>query len=245
MPSSRPRIGITCGYRVKDVSRGVPRIEIGSNYTDAVIAAGGLPILIVPREDDGHAEEYAQLIDGLLLTGGPDVPPARYGAEPHPETKPMPAVRDHSDLAVFHAVRRAGKPILGICLGHQQVNVALGGTLLQHLPDAIQPYRVEHRAPSLDAPLAEHEVEIVPGTRLAALLGRERLEVNSSHHQGIGKIAPGLRPAARAADGLVESLESEEGDQILTIQWHPEFLIAKPEHFAVFKDLVARARRSR
>jgi putative glutamine amidotransferase len=242
MASRRPRIGITCTYRVKDVARGIPRVEIASNYTDAISAAGGVPILLVPQNGDGRVEDYCELIDGLLLTGGPDVSPARYGAEPRPETKVLPALREEFDFAMFRAVRRAGKPILGVCLGQQVINVALGGTLLQHLPEEISPYTIEHRAQSLEHMPPRHDVEIFPKTRLAAVIGAEHVSVNSSHHQAVAKIAPGLRQTAAAPDGIVEGLEGEESDQILAVQWHPEFLTDEAPHRALFEDLVKRAR---
>lgn len=242
MPS-RPRIGITPNYRTKDVDQGIPRVDLSSNYTRAVAAAGGLPIVLVPLTGDGHAGHCADAIDGLLLTGGPDIDPRRYGQEPHETINPLAAEREEFDRAIFEAVRAKGKPILGICLGHQEINVALGGSLHQHLPDAVRPQLIEHRWVDRDGPLPTHEVAVLPGTRLAAIMQGERLITNSSHHQGVDRIAPGLRASAFAEDGVLEALESEDGDQILSVQWHPEYMTGERAHLALFEDLVARARR--
>jgi putative glutamine amidotransferase len=240
-----PRIGVTPGYRTKDVRQGISRIDLATNYTDAVTRAGGLPIVLVPNTEDGRAEACAHSIDGLLLTGGPDLDPARYGQELHPESKPLAAERDAFDFALLRAVLDAGKPVLGLCLGHQQINVALGGSLHQHLPDVVPLSEIEHRWLNRDTqPLPRHDVEVDPDSRLAGVLGATSLLTNSSHHQAVDELAPGLRRTAATADGVLEGLESQDSDQILAVQWHPEYLTDELPHLALFEDLVTRARRA-
>ncbi len=243
---SRPRIGITAGLKVKETDEAVPFVQLCTNYSDAVALAGGLPIALVPEPDGGHPEEFAAMIDGLMMTGGPDLDPARCGQKRHPESKPLLPARDAFDIAVFHAMHAAGKPIFGICLGHQQINVALGGTLHQHVPEMNLSPQIEHRwlsRPRL--PLPRHDVKIFEGTRLAKIVGAPRLSASSSHHQALDQVAAGLRPTATTPDGIVEGLESVDDDQILTVQWHPEYLTDEAPHRALFEDLVARARRQR
>ncbi|MBN1477739.1 gamma-glutamyl-gamma-aminobutyrate hydrolase family protein [Candidatus Sumerlaeota bacterium] len=249
MAKSRPRIAVTCGYTPKKPDgigdNNVSVVRTATNYTDAVNRAGGLPVPMIPLVDDGQPMAYAEMCDGLLLTGGPDIHPRHFGEEtPHEKNKPLPPEREDFDFAVLRAFLDLGKPVLGICLGHQQINVALGGTIHQHLPDVVEGWPIEHIWRDRDTtPLPRHEVEIVEGTRLAEVVGTCRLVTNSSHHQGVDRIAPGLRQTAVAADGVLEGLESIEGDQILTVQWHPEYLIDDPPHLALFRDLVERSRR--
>lgn len=246
MSSDRPRIGITSNYQTKDVEQDIPVIRVQSNYTNAVAMAGGLPVPMVSLPGNGCAMDYAEMIDGLLLTGGPDMNPARWGEEPHESIRPLPRERDDFDMEVLQAVLEMGKPVFGICLGHQQVNVLLGGTLHQHLPDVVDPWEIEHRwLDRKNTPLPDHEVEIFEGTRLAKLVGSTKIVTNSSHHQGVDKIGNGLRQTAKTSDGVLEGLESIDSDQILSVQWHPEYLTAEPSHLALFEDLVARARRFR
>lgn len=244
MGERRPRIGITPQWKTQDVSLGIPRVDLNSCYPRAVWAAGGLPLVLVPHEDPSSALECVETIDGLLLTGGDDIDPRRYGQEPHGTIKPLPRVRDVFDLALLEAALRRGLPILGTCLGHQQINIHLGGTLHQYLPDVIERWTVEHRWIERDRePLPRHEIEIEPGSRLARVLGETRIDANSSHRQAVWEVGEGLRVVARADDGVVEGVESVDSDQILAVQWHPEEIHEEPVHFALFRDIVERARR--
>jgi putative glutamine amidotransferase len=206
-------------------------------YVTSVLAAGGTPILLPPLPAalvDGAMEA----VDGLLLTGGGDVAPARYGADAMPETDDVDEERDASEIAVVAAARRDGLPILGICRGAQLLNVAFGGTLHQHLSPDGNPVHQQgkHRNEAV------HTVDLEPASLLARLTGRTRLDINSIHHQGIDRVAPPLRAVGRAADGLVEVLESEEL-RVLAVQWHPECLPREPSSGELFGWLVATARR--
>jgi gamma-glutamyl-gamma-aminobutyrate hydrolase PuuD len=215
----RPRIGITSWPRPAgdEPSDTVPRA-----YVRAVERAGGLPILL-PLVDPADVPELLGAVDGVVVAGGGDVDPARYGAEPHPETSGVDPARDAFDAALWSHLLETGVPVLGICRAVQLLNVVLGGTLHQHVP--------EHRLLSTGA----HPVEL--HGRLAELVG-PAADVNSLHHQAIDRVGDGVRVTGRATDGGVEGIEVAH---VLGVQWHPELLRHRPEQLALFADLVSRA----
>ncbi len=163
--------------------------------------------------------------DGVVLGGGCDVDPARYGESPRPEAGvEVDAERDVLDFEVFEAARRDGVPILAICRGLQVVNVALGGTLVQDIPTE-SPTELRHDTTGGDTTRREHEISVAPGSRLASIAGAASIEVNSRHHQAIARPAEGLVPSGRSADGLIEAAEFPADDSWLVgVQWHPENL---------------------
>ncbi len=207
----------------------------GRNYAQAVRAAGGLPLL-APTVDPGSADLYADAADALLLSGGGDVDPARFGAQPEPGLGRVDAERDAFELALYAAFRSAGKPVLGICRGIQLVNVAHGGTLHQHLPavpGTLQHSQVERGGTPL------HAVRLEPDSQLARASGTVELRTNSYHHQGLDRLGDGLRVLGRTADGLVEAVDGTSGAFLLALQWHPEMSWqAHPEHLAPFRLLL-------
>jgi putative glutamine amidotransferase len=190
------------------------------SYVTAVQAAGGLPLILPP--DDEAAETPDPLldkVDGLILAGGADVDPATYGAKPHERTGETVPERDRFELALAHRALERGIPLLGICRGGEMLNVACGGTLLQHLPDV-----VGHDG-HLEQPgtFSEHEVELEPGSLAARAAGAERTTVMSHHHQAVDELGEGLRATGRSIpDGVVEAIESEAHDFALGVIWHPE-----------------------
>ena len=185
--------------------------QLHNVYTDAVHAAGGVPLPACGV----CAEEMAQLCDGLLLSGGVDLDPALYGEVPINDTVQVIPQRDAFELALFRAFWERGKPILGICRGCQLINVALGGTLYQ---DLVEQKGLHHSDPEL-----RHEVRTEENCVLRELFG-EAFCTNSTHHQSVKDAAPGLRITARSADGVVEAFEHESG-LLLATQFHPERLI--------------------
>ncbi|MET8249098.1 gamma-glutamyl-gamma-aminobutyrate hydrolase family protein [Streptomyces sp. NPDC005202] len=200
---------------------------------EAVFAAGGEPLVLHGGARHALSELPRRLsaFAGVLLPGGSDVNPARYGQDPHPKTSPDDDGQDELDLAVARAVIELGIPALAICRGMQVLNIACGGTLTQHLADN----PVEH----LDA---LHEVTVEPGARLASVVGTSTFKVSSYHHQAIDRLGRDLRVVARSADGCVEAMEHATAD-VLAVQWHPEDLAATSRHDgALFSDLIDRAR---
>jgi anthranilate synthase component 2/putative glutamine amidotransferase len=192
------------------------------SYYELVAAAGGRPMLLPPlgRAPDGPgtaADEVVQVLDGLVLTGGGDVDPQWYGEQPDPEVGGVDQTRDASERALLAAALDADLPVLAICRGCQVLNVELGGTLHQHLPDVVG--HLDHRAALLV--FGDVEVETTPGSIAAAVFGA-RPTVLCSHHQSIRDVAPGLVVTATTHDGVVEAVELPSARFVLGVQWHPE-----------------------
>jgi putative glutamine amidotransferase len=211
-------------------------MALGITYVRAVEAAGGIPVVMPPLGLDEVPDLVARL-DGVVLSGGPDLSPAAYDAKPHPELGSTEPTLDAFEYAVVEEALRLELPILGICRGAQALNVALGGALHQHLPEVVGD-TVVHRQ-SHDGRNPTHFVEIVPGTRLAGLLGTESLAVNSFHHQAVDRLGTGLRVCARATDGTIEAIEDPARAFVLAVQWHAETLSAGREQRPLFDELVA------
>jgi putative glutamine amidotransferase len=184
-------------------------------YVAALVAAGARVALLPPAQPDA-ADGLLERFDGLLLAGGGDIEPARYGAGDHPAQYGVDPDRDELELELARAAVRLGVPTLGICRGVQLLNVAFGGTLIQHLPDGDG--RLEHRN---EAKQAMHDVEVAASSRLAAALGQGTARCLSHHHQGLDRIGDGLTPVAWAPDGLIEGIEREQGWTV-GVLWHPE-----------------------
>jgi putative glutamine amidotransferase len=196
---------------------------VQSQYLDGLRRAGGLPVALGGPLDADPRDLLAPFA-GLVLLGGADVDPARYGQDRHPEVYGTDSVRDDFEIGLIRAALDIGVPLFGVCRGVQVVNVALGGTLWQHLPDLELP--VAHGVPSGNSvEPARHPVDVAPGSRLAKLVGgAARVEdAVSIHHQAVRDVAPGLVPTAWTADGLVEALETPDGGPwCVAVQWHPE-----------------------
>ena len=213
---------------------GLRRVDAvtGLNYSEAVTQLGGLP-LMVGNLGSELAEMYVEGADGLILTGGVDVDPSYFGAEPHPLLGLVDGPRDRFEMALYHAARAKGVPVLGVCRGHQLINVAAGGTLHQHLSTADQTVQHE-QADITGAPL--HGVTLEPDSALAQAFGAAHVRTNSYHHQAVDKPGQGLNVVGRTADGVAEALESAEGSFVLGVQWHPEMSFqAYPEQIAPFR----------
>ena len=204
---------------------------VPADYVRAVEQAGGRPLLVPPSENG--IEETLDAVDGVIFSGGSDLDPTTYGQEPHPETKGVVADRDRAELALLEAALARDMPVLAVCRGSQVLNVARGGDLVQHLPEVVGHDEHKHTP----GQYADHDVELEPETRLAALLG-DRAPVKSHHHQGFGRLGTGLREAARAEDGTVEALEDPSHRFALGVLWHPE----AGEDMRLFEALVQAAR---
>lgn len=234
-----PLIGITCYRETAAWSVWhVPSVLAPAAYVDKVADAGGVGVLLPPRAGwpDADAERLLDCLDGLLLTGGVDVAPVRYDAEPHPSVQASRADRDDLELQLARLARERDLPTLGICRGMQVMAVAASGRLEQHLPDRFGNH--EH-APS-PGEYGDHPVEIEPGTRIQALLGDRLDSVPTYHHQAVTS-CPGLVVSAYAPDGTPEALEDPGASFYLGVQWHPE--VATDGR--LFAGLVEAARRAR
>ena len=211
----RPLIGITT-YR-EQARWGfwdVPAVLLPANYADAVAEAGGEPVLL---PTGAVSAEAIDRLDGLVIAGGADVDPARYGQDPHPHTRTTRPERDAAEIALLEAALDRDLPVLAVCRGMQLLNVLLGGSLLQHIPDVAgtEPHQ---QAPGL---FAERAVRTEPGTEVHRLLG-PTAAVACHHHQAIDRLAPGLTASAWAEDGVVEAVEAADRTFCLAVQWHPE-----------------------
>jgi putative glutamine amidotransferase len=236
---SNPRIAVSGVVRSWD---GADRTGVNAAYVQALLASGGVPLILSPLLGASLAGPALGGFDGLLLTGGEDIDPSWYGAEPSPLLSPPSRERDLFELALFAVARQRGLPILGVCRGIQLINVALGGTLVQDIATE-QPGALDHRPAGL-RDTRSHVVRLEPGSRAARAMGATSVRVNSSHHQAIKQLAPGLVASGRTSDDLIEAVESDSGTSwILAVQWHPEEMHADrqaPEH-GLFRALVDEA----
>ena len=229
----RPVVGIT-SYAPERVRWGIwnePVVMIPASYVHAVERAGGRPLVVPPVEES--VGETLDLLDGIIFSGGTDIDPTAYGAEPHPETDEPRGERDRAELALLKAALERDLPVLAVCRGSQVLNVARGGDLVQHLPETVGHDRHRHTP----GQFADHEVAVKPGSGLGAILGA-RAPVKSHHHQGYGRIGAGLVEVAWADDGTVEALEDPGRRFAIGVLWHPE----EGEDFALFQELVTQAR---
>jgi putative glutamine amidotransferase len=231
---SDPVIGLS-GYE-EQVRWGVwdvPAVLLPSAYVRSVVAAGGVPVVLPPVPE--VVEAALPRLDGLVLSGGPDIEPARYRATRLASTAEPRVERDAAELGLATSATAAGLPVLGVCRGLQLLNVARGGTLHQHLPDVVG---AEEHAPSPGV-YGRHAVTVTPGSRLAKALGRDSGEtlVPSYHHQAIDALGAGLTVSAVAPDGTIEAVEDPELPFFLAVQWHPEM----GDDLSLFRALVTAA----
>ena len=235
--STQRRVAVTA---TTEIIRGALRVRVNAAYTAALAAAGLIPI-VVPPLPALAAPAILDGVSGLLVTGGEDVAPARYGELPHPTVEPHEE-RDEIEIALVTEARRRGLPTLAICRGIQVVNVALGGTLVQDIPSQYTGAIAHDPPESRDTRV--HEVRVDPQSRLAEALGTDRLLTNSFHHQALARVANELCVTARASDGIIEGAESANDDWwMLAVQWHPEELTQTAEPwdrnlFAAFANAV-------
>lgn len=234
-PSHRPRIGLTLDAEPPGGFSALPWYAIRENYCAAITRAGGLPIAL-PHEVE-LAGDYVGLLDGLVVTGGAfDVDPSLYGADHRHDTVLTKDRRTAFELAVLEGFLAADRPVLGICGGQQLLNVALGGTLIQHIPDEVADC-LAHEQPN---PRTEpgHEVEVTSDTLLHRLGGGAgTLAVNSAHHQAAGAVGEGVVISGCASDGVIEAIEMPTKRFCLGVQWHPEYSISSADD-AIFRAMI-------
>jgi putative glutamine amidotransferase len=242
----RPLIGVTTSEMRRAESlnptpEGEPpqRLEmaLGLPYLRGLEAAGALPLVMPPLGEEA-IEPLLDRLDGICLSGGPDLDPAGYGAEPHPELGPIEPNLDRFELAVARRADAREMPILAICRGTQAINVVRGGTLHQHLPEISTEISHRQRTPGNQT---SHPVAVEPRSRLATALGGTEIDVidvNSFHHQALDRVGEGLEVSARAPDGTIEGVEDPGRPFLIGVQWHAETLVHRVYEAALFKNFV-------
>ena len=210
-------------------------MALGIPYVRAIEAAGGVPVVMPPLALAGVPALVGRL-DGLLLSGGPDLSPAAYDQLPHSQLGCTEPRLDAFEYAIVREALHLGLPVLGICRGAQAINVARGGTLHQHLPEVVGD-TIAHRQSAVGT-CPTHDVDVLAGSRLAEVVGSGRLRVNSFHHQAVDRLGSGLQVCARAPDGTVEAIEDPAQPFVLAVQWHAEALVEDRAHRGLFDALV-------
>lgn len=245
----RPLIGVTTSEvrtpeRATPIPEGEPRVKelaLGLTYLRAVEAGGGLP-MVIPLMEEDSIEPLLDRLDGILLSGGPDLDPQHYGADPHAELGPTEPDLDRFELMVARCADARELPILAICRGTQALNVVRGGALHQHLPELGEEVLHRQQTPGTQT---SHPVRIARGSRLAAALGYEHevevadeLDVNSFHHQAIDRLGEGLQVTASAPDGTIEAVEDPSREFLIGVQWHAETLVHRAYEATLFRRFV-------
>jgi putative glutamine amidotransferase len=225
-----PLIGVSTSITINESPE---RAYVNVAYLRAVEQAGGVPVLLAPQLSAAARDALWSRLDGLVLTGGGDVEPSRFGDVAHPKTSLVSSDRDALELELVDRAMRDDVPVFAICRGLQVLNVALGGTLHQHVPDVVGE-RIQHSQPD-KRHVRTHDVKVqMEGTRLGTIVGASELRVNSFHHQAVARLGRALRDVAWAPDNVIEAIEhTDRGRFILAVQWHPEELVGD--------DMAARA----
>jgi putative glutamine amidotransferase len=212
------------------------RVRLTAAYVTALERAGLIPLIVPPLSTADAAVSVLESVSGLVLTGGEDVDPARYGEQRHEKVRTVNAARDATEAALVEEARARGTPVLAICRGIQILNVALGGTLVQDIPSQCET-DIDHDEEGARTSRT-HDVAVEPGSLIAKAVGSEHLSVNSFHHQSVKRVADGMRVTARSPDGVIEGIESTDDDWwVMAVQWHPEEMTdsAEPWDRGLFK----------
>jgi putative glutamine amidotransferase len=235
MNPSKPIIGITSSLTKHGENMSV---HLNQAYILAVQNAGGIPI-VIPISVQDEAHDLVSLCDGILLSGGEDIDPLTYGANPEPEIGKTILERDQIEKAVIKMAQKQGKPILGICRGIAMINATLGGTIIQDI-EKINPDALNHRQTAARSQ-PTHDLTIEPNSRLCEIIGEKEIQINSMHHQAIKQTASTLRVVAKAPDGTIEALELIDRNKpmLIAVQWHPEEMASEdPKMANLFKALI-------
>jgi putative glutamine amidotransferase len=235
----RPIIGVTTYQGEND--KHLPLVAVLRAYVDALVQAGGVPVLIPSSLAEESIHALSERLDGILFTGGGDIALDRFNGTSHPRVYGVEPERDALELSLLNSSVRDGKPFLGICRGFQVINVGLGGTLYTHIDDQMPGARRHDYYPDFPRSYLAHKVIVESGTRLAEILGEIDLSVNSLHHQGAKDVPAVLKVAARAPDGLVEAIELPGHPFGVAVQWHPEWLTDQPSTQRLFRAFVEAA----
>ncbi len=238
--TGRVLIGIPAYAHACDALLGRDSAAIPNTYINALAQVGASPLIIPVIADQNLLSHLIDLVDGLMLIGGPDVDPVHYGEAAHPGLRQMTPSRDHMELRLTTWALQVKMPILAICRGIQVLNVAAGGRLWQDIASQVPNVRKHDQHPDYREDHLAHPIQIAPGSRLADICRQTRVNVNSLHHQAISQIGQGLVVVARADDGIIEAVESSSEQWVLGVQWHPEWLVDRSEAmlalFSAFRD---------
>lgn len=239
----KPIIGINCSYYTID---GHLSYKLNYEYVEAIRRAGGIPIILPIFQSEKECQYILNKIDGLLLSGGADINPDKWGEKKHPKTNLLHPDKEKSDFMLVKLALKSDMPILGICYGMQLINVVLGGSLHQHIPDIKGCNKIHSQENQVDNPM--HQVEIKDGSGLSKIFGSEAkvnhhtkgfgVVVNSFHHQAIKDLGKGLVAIATANDGIIEAIESKNHKFVLGVQWHPERMLEDKKQLKLFEKFV-------
>ena len=232
-PVSACTVAVTASIRPEGDTR---RVRLTAAYVTALERAGLIPLIVPPLSSAEAASSVLDSVAGLVLTGGEDVDPARYGEKRHEKVVSVNAARDATEAALVEEARARGTPVLAICRGIQILNVALGGSLVQDIPTQCES-TIDHDEEGARTSRS-HEISIEPGSLIAKAVGTEHCSVNSFHHQSVKRVADGMRVTARSPDGIIEGIESTDEDWwAMGVQWHPEEMTesAEPWDRGLFK----------
>ena len=211
----KPLIGVSCSHPGNNSSTRL-------TYSNSVIKAGGIPVLIPITTDTAVVDDLLQRIDGIIMIGGEDIHPSYYGEEPIPELGNVDSIRDIYDIMLIRKAHELNMPMLGICRGEQLINVAFGGTLYQDIPVQHPDTTINHKQTEPGV-VATHLVQFVPGSIMEGIVGQSELMTNTFHHQAVKDVAPGFRISAWSTDSIPEAIESTTGLPIWGTQFHPEY----------------------
>lgn len=235
-----PVIGLTVN-RLASSNPTAPYHGLSEAYINAVVRAGGIPLLIPLGLPESDWKELCSHLDGILLTGGSDIDPIRFNGQNHPSVYDIDSERDALEIALVQHAAENHLPFLGICRGVQAINVALGGTLFTHIADQV-PGALRHDwYPNIPRDYRAHSVTLEPSSRLASILGETQPQVNSLHHQGLDRIGQGLVAVGHAPDGLIEAVELPGHLFGIGVQWHPEWLQDDPAMRKLFQAFIQAA----
>jgi putative glutamine amidotransferase len=239
----KPVIGINSGVAISD--EGGHRYILGGNYTNAILKAGGIPVILPATQDPEVREGYFRFIDGLMLVGGPDVDPSIYGdSERLATVVPASPLRLDFDLSIARLALEKDLPVMGVCMGCQVLNVASGGSLYQDIEQQVPSYSVRHYR-KIAPYYPFHQIKIARDSLLYQIMGKDIMEVNSAHHQSVKNPGNGFKISAYSEDGIVECIENPGHPFALGIQWHPEVIHERPEQLLLFCALVSAASKAR
>jgi putative glutamine amidotransferase len=232
---SKPVIGLNMDYR--SAKKDSPAFSfLCAGYYDAVVKAGGVPVVVPPLEADEDLDRVLDLVDGMVMVGGADLDPRRDGFMLHPAVRPMDNRREDFDRRLIRKISDRRMPVMGIGAGMQLLNVSEGGNLFLHIPEDM-PKALPHRD-SID-PAHRHALEVVPGSLMERVYGEGEIRVNSVHHMAIDEVAPGFAVTARCPDGVVEAIESERSDWFaFGTQFHPESDSASALDLRIFEEFI-------